>query len=263
MDIGAALLAGAANKIYDDGIENKLITNPTHKALLETLQCFLLGSISANNFTFSLIMYLTNLINSLSNDHAFNAPYEFSLITLYPIFILLSFHTRTHLNTIDWIWFLGAMVFGLEPMVIKEEASPRKCIFRAMVAIFFTIISFLNLGLSRGTYLVMIYLIGYLAISSLFQFYLCVHMTLVDFNKQLRSGSYTLYTDIIKVLTGINPRKSYSQSHSQTEPSLDQCNTPQPPTHPDQVAVQLPELDEVNLDDLHLESHLADGPQDV
>ena len=54
MDIFLALLAGSSAKIYDDCVDNKLITNEYHIKMLETLQCFLLGALSINNFTFSI-----------------------------------------------------------------------------------------------------------------------------------------------------------------------------------------------------------------
>ena len=75
MDVLAAVIAGAAAKIYDDGVDSGLITDAYQKKILETLQCFLLGGLSINNFTFTLIMLIINIASHLANKEAFKEPY--------------------------------------------------------------------------------------------------------------------------------------------------------------------------------------------
>ena len=91
MDALAALIAGALAKIYDDGTDMNLIKDPYHIKYLETLHCYLLGAISMNDFTFTIINFIANILNYFANNAANKDPYERSLLVLYPIFILLNF----------------------------------------------------------------------------------------------------------------------------------------------------------------------------
>jgi bacterioferritin (cytochrome b1) len=124
MDIFIALLAGSTAKLYDDLVDNKLITNEYHIKMLETLQCFLLGGLSINNFTFSIIASTITICNYIGGKGQYSNPYEFSLIAMYPIFVILSYSKREYLNLYDWLLFLFlCVVLALEPILIKEDSN--------------------------------------------------------------------------------------------------------------------------------------------
>ena len=189
METIAAIIAGAAAKVYDDGVDDSIITDETHKKILETLQCYLLGALSMNNFTFSLVNMVINLLNHLANKEAFATPYEYSLLAVYPIFLFLSFGTRSYLTRGDLIIFiiLSVSIF-FEPLLITEDKSPRKFIIRLVFFLEFCLLAYLDLGLSSGIYLTILYAVGYFFISSLYQGYHVLNMPFTDFKKEFVEG---------------------------------------------------------------------------
>jgi hypothetical protein len=246
MDVFLSLFAGATAKIYDDCVDNKIITNTYHIKMLETLHCYLLGGLSINNFTFSLIAFIVIICNYIGGKGQYSNPYEFSLMAMYPIFIILSYSKIAFLTVFDWILFIYLCVMlCLEPIFIKEDASPRKLILRFIYTAFFTLsMPFYYKLLSNGVFLTLLYIIGYSIISIGFQLYVCSHMSISEFNKQLYEGFQDLVSDILHKFIGLNLEKS----HSHPEPSLDKSNKQQVPANTDPVVLPLPELDEVNLE---------------
>jgi len=204
MDIFLALLAGSSAKIYDDCVDNKLITNEYHIKMLETLQCFLLGALSINNFTFSITASTITICNYIGGKGQYSNPYEFSLIAIYPIFIILSYSKREYLNLFDWILFLFlCAVLASEPILIKEDSSPRKLVIRLLYTVFFILtMPFYYKLLSNGVFLTLLYILGYVAVSVGFQIYACSHMSFDEFNKELLS-------DVLKTF-GINKSQAWS-----------------------------------------------------
>ena len=200
MDVFLALLAGSAAKIYDDCVDNKLITNEYHIKMLETLQCFLLGGLSVNNFTFSIIASTITICNYIGGKGQYSNPYEFSLIAMYPIFIILSYSKREYLNLFDWLLFLFlCAVLALEPMLIKEDSSPRKLVMRFLYTAFFiSTMPFYYKLLSNGVFLTILYILGYAMVSVGFQIYACSHMSFDEFNKKLFNGMEELLSDVLK-----------------------------------------------------------------
>lgn len=189
MEALAAFVAGAAAKIYDDGVDMNIITNEYHKKILETLQCFLLGALSVNNFTFSVILYVGDYLNYLANPNAFKEPYENSLLVLYPIFLILSFSKREYLNSADVKFFcllVGFLFF--EPLIIKEDKSPRKFIHRLFTLLLFIAFLLLDIKLSSGIYFGLLYGLGYFLISTIFQGYHVSNMTFSEFKYEAIKG---------------------------------------------------------------------------
>jgi len=190
MDACMAFVAGAAGKLYDDGVDMKYITNQYHIKILETLQCMLLGAISINSFTFTVVNLIINLLNYISNGAAWSAPYESSLLVVFPIFLLLSIGSREYLTVPDMIVvvYLAAILF-FEPFFIKEETSPRKFVFRLLITIIIIFMLLIPIGLSNGIYLTLLYCFGYLVASSIYQGYSISHMSLGDFIDELITGT--------------------------------------------------------------------------
>jgi len=212
MDVFLALLAASAAKIYDDCVDNNMITNEYHKKMLETLQCYLLGAISINNFTFSIVMFIIITCNYLGGREAFSNPYEFSLLAMYPIFIILSYSKREYLNVFDLGLFLFLGVFGaIEPMLIKEDSSPRKLIIRCLYPVLFMLCMICCYKLlSNGIFLILLYTLGYVTVSIGFQIYACSHMSIDEFSKQLFEGMQELLSDVLSAC-GFNQKSKPEQ----------------------------------------------------
>lgn len=168
-----AFIAGAVAKIYDDGVDAGYITDDYQKKILETLHCFLFGGLSINNFTFSLINLIMNICNHLGNEEAYREPYEWSLLAVYPIFLILSFTTREYLSIYDLILFVTLSVaLYIEPIFITEEISIRKLAVRSIsLGVQITSLYIFAPYLNTGAYLSFLYFFGYIFISTLFQSY--------------------------------------------------------------------------------------------
>ena len=194
MEAFAAFLAGSAAKIYDDGVDMNIITNEYHKKILESLQCFLLGGLSFNNFTFTVVILVINVLNYLANREAFENPYENSLLAVYPLFLLLSYGTREYLTRADMLFFfiLSAFLF-FEPMVVKEDKSPRKFVFRLSTFIVFLGFLFIDFNVSSGIYLTLVYCAGYLLVSSIYQGYYVSHMNFNVFMHEVIKGIQDMF----------------------------------------------------------------------
>lgn len=196
-----ALVAGAAAKVYDDGVDMKHITNEFHIKILETLQCILLGAISINSFTFTIVILIINLLNHIANPDAFAPPYESSLLVVYPILLILSIGSMSYLTVPDIIIliYLAAILF-FEPFFIKEETSPRKFIIRLLTTILLTCVLMMQIGLSNGIYLTLMYIVGYGVVSTTYQGYSVSHMSLGDFLSELLTGIKHLFDPILDVI---------------------------------------------------------------
>ena len=207
MDVLAAVVAGAAAKIYDDGVDTGLLTDEYQKKILETLQCFLLGVLSINNFTFTLINLIINICTHLTSKEAFKEPYEWSLLSVYPIFLILSFTTLEYLSIFDLFMFISmSATLFIEPLFVKEETSYEKLVMRTIASISGILFCYiLSPYLTRGTYLVFIYCISYLIISSLFQAYsissLSTKKDIHDVLQTFQDGVSALRVDLASVLS--------------------------------------------------------------
>lgn len=93
MDYIYPIIGGISAKLYDDIIDEGIEVNETLKEALKGVQWITLALASIGDFNYSIIMYITNLAHHFGNPDSFKFPYEFSLLCVYPIFILLSFHT--------------------------------------------------------------------------------------------------------------------------------------------------------------------------
>ena len=188
MEVAVALIAGAAAKLYDDFVDMNIVSNEYYLKMLETLQCFLLGALSINNFTFTIVIIIINILNYIANNDAYNLPYEWSLLTMYPILLLLSFSSRTYLSWFDfYVVVLLLCAMFIEPILVKEDKSPRKFIYRLSSGIICLIIM-IAVPMSSGVLLNVAYLAGYMFVSSMVQGYFISHMNMNEFCISLTEG---------------------------------------------------------------------------
>jgi hypothetical protein len=169
-----ALLGGISAKLYDDLYDNNMIS-PLVQEVLKGSQWMLLTLLSYSDFTFTLLNYLMNLGNSISDKDAFKSPYEKSLLILYPVLFFISYHTMTKLSIYDSLFILyGIAVLSIEPRIFTEDYSYRK-LFARLSSILFNILGFyigLHFKVSNGILKTFIYGLGYVIVSSCFQAYL-------------------------------------------------------------------------------------------
>ena len=165
-------LSGVSAKLYDDLTDNDLLKDETTKEILKGSQWILLTLISQADFNFALPFYITSFANSISDTEAFTAPYEKSLLILYPILLLISFHTAKSFTFMDALFVIFTTLALLtEPFIISEEYSYRKLGTR-FVAFLWTIISIRNFTFSPSVKKAIYFFIGYSFVSICFQIYM-------------------------------------------------------------------------------------------
>ena len=193
-----AILGGAVAKIYDDGVDSGILTDEYHKKNLETLECFLLGALSVNNFTFTFVAFTINFLHHLTNEESYKLPFERSLIIVYPIFLCISFASREYLTTKDIILVtIFAFVSFFESFFYKEERSVKKFVVRLFTTIFFSYILYTTSGLSNGIYLVISYILGYFIVSTLYQAHYLLDKTMDECIDEFIEGIHEMYTRVL------------------------------------------------------------------
>jgi hypothetical protein len=196
------LIGGISAKLYDDIVDEGIEVNETFKEALKGVQWITLALASIADFNYSIIMYITNLAHHFGNPDSFKFPYEFSLLCVYPIFILLSFHTRKGATLMDCFIILCLLIcsfietMGIETMGVADNSyyknmSRITVLSLSSYAVFFriyfdTIASSLNLdyftsyfnvpisslNISTSLLKVIIYGMVYLATSLIIKLYL-------------------------------------------------------------------------------------------
>jgi hypothetical protein len=174
MDIIIPLLGGISAKLYDDIIDEKIEVNDIIKECLKGVQWMILAILSVNDFNFILIFYVMNVLNYIGNPSAFSGSYEFSLLLMVPLLFVLNFDTIHSFHYIDILIIISFfIVFFVEPILIPNNVSYTKLIFRS-IGTLFLILYFLwrdYLQISPSIMKINNYLIGYGTVSVMFQIY--------------------------------------------------------------------------------------------
>lgn len=178
MDIFLALLGGVSCKLYDDLKDMKLIKSEKLNEILKGSQWMLLTLLSMYDFNFSILVYIINFTNSSLNPEEWSDAYESSLLYLYPILILLSFHTRKYISIGDSVVFICIVLFmSIETALVTEESSYTKLLSRSILAlisiVLVSIVSYStnSFNISLSVIKIVYYLIGYTITSIFFQAY--------------------------------------------------------------------------------------------
>ncbi len=102
MDYIIPLIGGITCKLFDDLDDNNFLTNDLFREFLKGIQWITLTLMSYNDFNFSVVAFVINVVNAISNwGTAWNNGYEKSLLILYPVFLFLSYSTRKKINLIE------------------------------------------------------------------------------------------------------------------------------------------------------------------
>lgn len=179
MYILLSLLGGISAKAYDDLYDNHLLQsfkNDTLMEYLKGLHYITFTTVSIEDPIFFIIWYIANFLNHLTNEDAYNEPYERSLLySFLLLFIIISQKNFTNLELIDYLLLLcmcGCMFF--EPLfqtfiLENKEFSYNKLINRTVGLLFAICLFFL--GNSKTTRNIFAYCIGYLLLSVIVQYY--------------------------------------------------------------------------------------------
>ena len=173
MDILLAVLAGISSKLYDDLNDMNIMTSDKVNEVLKGLTWVLLTLVSINDFNFSILFYVINLGNSIVNSNEWKSPYESSLLYVYPILLILSFHTRAYLTVADTLILCILLLFInlIEPYIFTEETSDRKMYSRILGSfnIVVLLLSSLYFTISSSIVKILSAILGYAITSSVFQ----------------------------------------------------------------------------------------------
>ena len=178
-----AFVAGTMAKIYDDLDDNKLFQKfgKNGKYIKEYLKGFQYVAITILAIKFPMMFlfaYVIILTNYISSPNDYKNSYEWSLLTTMPILFLFINYSKLFLpNKYEITLFLGLLIGTfLESKIIKKEYSSFKLITRVFGLLSFIFIFvygyYYNL-FSIEIFASLLYVIGYLVVSVVFQFLLC------------------------------------------------------------------------------------------
>jgi hypothetical protein len=180
-----AILAGISAKCYDDFTEcdeniscsnsSLFSISPYILEFLKQFHTLLYTTISIRDYAFAIPMYIGNLLNSLINPKAYSTPYENSLKYVLLIPCIVSFFYRYSLNRYDILiilFFISSL--SLEPLMpIVKNDGIYKMIFRMICCIEYAGILYIlyrmNKKISTGVQKIILYAVGYLFTSCIFQ----------------------------------------------------------------------------------------------
>jgi hypothetical protein len=173
-----SLFAGICCKLYDDLDDNKRIAWLNTPFILEVLKGFHYVSftcVSLHSAAFFYFNYSVNILHSIFNSAAFSKPYEKSLwFTLgFLFFIVNPIESSFNVYVLDKIYiFLSCLTMLLEPLLFVNDISIYKLVYRSLLfvstlALYF----FYNTDLSDFVKCTIFYVLGYVLVSSIVQYY--------------------------------------------------------------------------------------------
>jgi hypothetical protein len=140
--------------------------------LLKGLHYILFTFVSINRPLFLIIHIITHILHHIFNKHAFNKPYEYSLLHSFLIvFLLIDYNNITKISLND-LYFIIIISCGfiIEPLFVKKEYSMLKIITRIYIIIIINSICIFS-HLSDFIKHIIYFYNGYFLISIMCQFY--------------------------------------------------------------------------------------------
>ena len=101
MDILYAFVGGLSAKIYDDIVDTPIEVSDLVKESLKGIQWICLTLLCIRDVNFLCIIYGFVYVNYVVNPDAYSGAYEFSLMLLGPVFLLLSLDTFVFPSAIE------------------------------------------------------------------------------------------------------------------------------------------------------------------
>jgi hypothetical protein len=172
-----ALLAGVANKLYDDLEDNtflKKFRNNTLMEFLKGIHYIAFTATSVEEPMFFIVQYLCNIVYFFGKTEAYSKPYEKSLLySFLLLFVIIDYKKITSFCLCDkLISIFYVFTFALEPFMGSDsidEYSFAKMIARLINMIIHIILYYFIR--SNSLKYITAYFIGYLFISVLVQLY--------------------------------------------------------------------------------------------
>jgi hypothetical protein len=179
MSLFTPLLGGAAAKLYDDLEDNNLLQkfrNSTLMEILKGLHYISFTTLSVEEPMFFIIQYVANFLNYFVNNEGWNKPYERSLLfSFFLLFIIIDYKKITSFCLSDKLISIFLIFCNtLESLIIKflcknSEYSFIKIISRGITVIMCIILYYLSK--SNTLKHTLVYIIGYVFVSVLVQYY--------------------------------------------------------------------------------------------
>ena len=179
-----SLFAGIVCKLYDDLNDNDLYTmlNMSNKSYinktLKALHYISFSILSLNYALFYLLFMLVLCINAYFDKDAFSNPYECSGLMSGFLLVFFVNYSQLNVNYYDILFciilLIGAIIVDFAPTV-KVEYSINKLYQRAFGVLFFIVVLLFNYQrnlLSESIILSIVYILGYLVTSCIFQYIL-------------------------------------------------------------------------------------------
>jgi low affinity Fe/Cu permease len=173
------LLAGVAAKLYDDLEDNNLLQKFRNNTLMEFLKGLHYIAFTATSIKepmFFIIQYVANFVNQFVNKIAWSKPYEQSLLySALLLFVIIDYKKITYFCLIEkLLTIIFILCLTLEPIVFlfeskDSEYSSSKMKVRGVMVIIYIILYYLSK--SNTLKYITAYIIGYLFISVLVQYY--------------------------------------------------------------------------------------------
>jgi hypothetical protein len=168
------LISGISAKVYDDISDTNISVSDIIKESLKGVQWTTLALLSVNDFNFTSIFYISILSNYFGDPTAYSTPYEQALLLIFPCLLFFNFHTIQSMNLINLIVIIPfIIVMYSEQLFITENVSYKKLLSRLVMLFNLIIVCIFStyLHLSPSILKIVIYGIGYLLISCIFQIY--------------------------------------------------------------------------------------------
>ena len=168
-----AILYGILIKLYDEVIDMKLdfFNKEWMKRSVEYIIVVLQYLLMVDDFNFSIVFYLANLIQAFIFPQNWEGPYETSLLILTIIPLLLSIPTYIPFTLFSLAFGIAVvLLFCIEPYYFPEEVSLNKLVFRFILGMLQIVLLLTNITESVPwiTKLLMIG-VGYIFTSVIFQ----------------------------------------------------------------------------------------------
>lgn len=128
-----AILYGILIKLYDEVIDMKLdfFNKEWMKRSVEYIIVVLQYLLMVDDFNFSIVFYLANVIQAFIFPQNWEGPYETSLLILTIIPLLLSIPTYIPFTLFSLAFGIAVvLLFYIEPYYFPEEVSLNKLVFR-------------------------------------------------------------------------------------------------------------------------------------
>jgi hypothetical protein len=172
------LLAGLSAKAYDDLNDNvklKSFKNETFMEYLKGIHYISLTATSIDDPLFFYIFVLSVILNYLTNQKAFNDPYEHSLMYSFLLLFIVVNPVTVTLEWIDWLLALTiCLAMFLEPVfsrhVLKNKEVSVLKLFTRVLMLIGTLFCLLFAKSKTMVYLIS-YFIGYFILSCISQYY--------------------------------------------------------------------------------------------